>query len=70
MFDLQHYVQSGGRLLYVSREEKSKINGENVSHDSFLRLNRSVAIFTNNYEQSNILDCTSSPANHRCISEL
>lgn len=36
MFDLLHYVQSGGRGLYVSLEEKSKINGENVSHDSFL----------------------------------
>lgn len=69
MFDLQHYFQSGGRVLYVSLEEKGKINGENVSHDSFLRLNRSAAIFPNNYEQSNILDCTSSPANHRCISK-
>ncbi len=37
MFDLQHYFQSGGRVLYVSPEEKSKINGENVSHDSLFK---------------------------------
>lgn len=52
MFDLQHYVQSGDKLLCVSSKEKSKINGENVSHDSFLRLNRTAAICPNNYEQS------------------
>lgn len=35
MFDLQHYVQSGGKILYISLEENNKINRENVSQFSF-----------------------------------
>ena len=46
MLDLLHYVQSGGRILYAALEEKSEINGENVSHDSFVRLNRSHSNFS------------------------
>ena len=50
MFDLQ----SGDKVLCVSREEKSKINVEHISHDSFLRLNQSAAISSNNYVQSRL----------------
>lgn len=53
-------------IFLLKRIAKSMVK---MFHDSVLRLNRSAAILPNNYEQSNIVDCTSSPANHRCISE-
>lgn len=69
MFDLQHYVQSGGRLFMFlpKRRTKSIVKMFHMIH--FLKLNRSTAISPNNYEQSSILDCTSSPANQRCVSK-
>lgn len=53
-------------IFLLKRIAKSMVK---MFHDSVLGLNRSAAIFPNNYEQCNILDCTSSPANHRCRSE-
>lgn len=70
MFDVRHYVQSGGRVLYLSLEEKSKINCEKTYTRFIVKGTiKAAAIFPNNYEQSYISDCTSL-ANNRHMSAL